>query len=122
MSAARSQMTMRATIERSPAQPADDWGQDGVPQFAEVATNVPCRVWGSARREVDSADKSAVVEDLRGLFPKGADVREDDRLSTVTDRQGVELYAGPIAVETIVRRGGSASTTDHVEAMLRRHV
>jgi hypothetical protein len=74
------------------------------------------------RRDVTDEGKSVVIEDLRAIVPHDAIIAEGDRLTTITNRQGVELYAGPIAVETITRRGSSGSSPGHLELMLTRHV
>lgn len=117
---ARGAMTMRAAVERGAVDGTDDWNRPNPPDFAPQST-VDCWAWSKVRREVRSDDKVAVIEDLRALVPLNADVLEGDRL-TITDRLGVELFGGPVAVDTIIRRGQAGSAGSHRELMLTRHV
>lgn len=116
----RGAMTMRAQIERSAPQPPTPWGQPGPPVFAPLRT-VPCRAWSKSRREIRDDGKEAIVEDMRAIVPAAADVQTGDRL-TVTDRLGSILFDGPVAVQTVTRRGSSASSGGHQELMLTRHL
>ncbi len=116
----RSTMTMRATVERDTQVATNNWGRPDVP-ILTVGAVVPCRVWSGKRTDVDDAGKSAVVEDLRGHFPKGADLLEEDRL-TIRDRRGRLLFGGPIYVEAIAHGTGSGSRAPHRTVGLRRHV
>ena len=109
---------MRAVVSRSAAPAQDDWGRPGVPTFAAIGT-IPCFVSSKLRREVQTDGKTAVVEDLRAIVPVGADVAEGDRLA-VTDRLGASLFEGPLAVDTIVRRGRGNGAQR--ECMLARHL
>lgn len=112
-------MTMRAQIERSAQQPATPWGQPGPPMFQPLAV-VPCRAWSKSRREVRNDGLEAIVEDMRAVMPAQADVQSGDRL-TVQNRRGEVLFDGPVAVQTVARRGASASSNGHLELMLTRH-
>lgn len=111
---------MRATVERDQESSPDPWGGDQS-DFQQVATGVPCRVWSRERRDRTDDGKSVVTEDLRAMFPIGADVQEQDQLTQVVDRQGTVLYAGPLAVETISPKRGPGSSPTHLLAMLRRN-
>lgn len=111
---------MRAVVERSAAQPKTPWGQPGPPQFASLGT-VPCRAWSKTRREVRNDGIEAIVEDMRAVVPAQADVQSGDRL-IVENRRGEVLFDGPVAVQTVTRRGASASSAGHLELMLARHV
>lgn len=62
------------------------------------------------------AERDAVVEQIRGLFPKDADIKEEDRIDSVKDRRGVILWDGPLYVSTIQRR------RRHKEALLMRNL
>lgn len=116
----RSTMTMRATVERDTQAGKNDWNLPDVPMLAEVGV-IPCRVWAARRTDVDDSGKDAVVADLRGHFPRGSDLVEEDRL-TVHDRLGLLLFGGPIYVETIEAGTGSGSRSPHRVVALRSHV
>ncbi len=109
----RQAMIHRAFLENNTASTTDDYGNPVAPTWATLAT-VACRVYSKMRREVIDGDKTALVEDIRALFPKGADVDEDYRIANVKDRLGVVLFAGPLYIDTLVKR------PDHQEAMLNR--
>lgn len=111
---------MRAQVERSAPQPPNPWGQPGPPVFAPLGT-VPCRAWSKTRREIRSDGVEAIVEDMRAIVPADADVQSGDRL-TVEDRRGAVLFEGPVAVQTVTRRGSSASAGGQQELMLTRHL
>ncbi len=110
---ARRRMTMRAVIERDTATGTDDFGQPVKPNFTTLAT-VPCWAWSKQRRERVDGDKSALIEDLRAMFPLGADVLAGDEIVDITDRLGAVLIAGRIQIETMQRKH------DHREAGLER--
>ncbi len=118
---ARSLMTMRAQVERSATGTRTDWGTDAAPQFVPAANDVPIRVWSKSRREARDDSKIATIEDMRGIAPIGADIQEGDRLS-ITNRLAETLFGGPLAVDSISRHSGAASTGSHLELMLVRHV
>lgn len=120
MSGGRGAMTMRAQIERSTPQPATPWGQPGPPVFEPLGT-VPCRAWSKTRRQIRDDGKEAIVEDMRAVVPASADVKSGDRL-IVENRLGDVLFDGPVAVQTVARRGSSASSTGHLELLLTRHL
>lgn len=117
---ARSKMVMRAAIERMPTGSADQWGSKGPPRFQFVA-QVPCYAWSKAKRDIQGDGKEAVIEDLRAMVPLGADVAENDRISSITNRLGAEVFAGPMAVEKIMRRNAHGARGSHLELMLTRH-
>lgn len=111
----RQAMTMRADLENDAnAGQVDTYGNPLPESWQSYLTGVPCRVYSKTRREVIDADKTALVETITGLFPLGADVSEDYRISNVKDRLGTVLFAGPLIIDTIVRR------KDHKEASLER--
>ena len=110
---ARGRMTMRAAIERNSAAGTDDYGHGVTPVFAAHAT-IACFVWSTSRRTITDGDKEAVVEDLMAMFPAGADINEDDEISSVADRQGNELLSGRFRIEGLQARHG------HIEASLLR--
>lgn len=116
----RGAMTMRAVVSRSPTQTDDDWGRPGPPVHAATGDSIPCRAWSKRRVEVRDDGKEIVVEDLRAIVPKAADIQEGDRL-VIQDRLGAVLFGGPVAVRSSARKGQSASVASHRELMLTRH-
>ena len=105
---------MRAELERNTAAATDPHGHPVAPNFTPLAT-LPCWVWSRQAREVIDGDKTAVIEDLRALFPAGADVAEGDEIARVTDRRGVVLFAGRLRVDAAPQR-----KVRHLEAALKR--
>ncbi|QXN68001.1 hypothetical protein [Microcystis phage Mwe-Yong1] len=107
-------LTMRAAIRRNTATGKDSWGQPVAPVWTTVAT-VACFAWSNASREPVDGDKTAQVEDLRVMVKLGVDLRPEDQLVAVTDRQGAVLIPGPLRVEGPVQRKHT-----HQEAALKR--
>lgn len=108
-------LTMRALVERNQAVATDTWGQPGAPDFQSIGAPVPCFVWSEFSRELVDGQKTAMIEDMRAMFALDADVREDDEISSVTYRSGVEITPGRLKVEGPVQRKHT-----HLEAALRR--
>ncbi len=112
-SRARTQMTMRAFVERNGTSTTDNYGHPEAPAFATLAT-VPCRVWSKNRREVNDDRKYALVEQIRCAMPLDADVTEKDQIASVKDRRGTVLWSGPLRIDTIQHKH------THMEMNLRR--
>ncbi len=110
---ARQRMTMRAIVERDTSSGTDDYGQPVKPAWTTLAT-VPCWAWSKQCRERVDGNKSALIEDMRALFPLDADVLAGDEIVDITDRLGTVLIAGRIQIETMQRKH------DHQEAGLER--
>lgn len=108
-------LTMRAQVERNSATGTDSWNNSVAPVFAPVGNPLPCFIWSRSSREVVDGDKTAMIEDVRGLFALGADLAEDDELTSITDRAGNVLIAGRLKVEGPVQH-----KHNHLEAALRR--
>lgn len=108
-------LTMRALVERNQATTSDTWGQPVAADFVSTGDSVPCFVWSDNSRELVDGAKSAMLEDMRAMFALGADVLEDDEISSVTDRAGTEIIPGRLQVEGPVQRKHT-----HLEAALRR--
>ena len=96
-------MVHRAQVERNTTTAQDRFGQPAAPTWTAQET-LPCRGWTTRRQAVRDGQKSVVLHDLKAAFPLSADVREGDRLTSITDRLGAVVYAGPLMVEEIVRR------------------
>lgn len=107
-------LTMRAQVERDAASGSDGWGQRPAPDFQPVGDPLPCFVWSVSSREDVTGERSAAIEQLRGLFPAGADIRDQDELASVTDRTGRVLHSGRLRVE-----GRPQFKHTHLEAALR---
>ena len=107
-------LTMRAAVERNQATGTDGWGNSEAPDFQPLAT-LPCFVWSKQSREIVDGEKTAMVEDIRAMFALGADITEDDEISTVTNRAGAEIIPGRLKVEGPVQRKHT-----HLEAALKR--
>ncbi len=112
-SRARTQMTMRAFIERDNNESTDPYGQAGAPNFTALAT-IPCRVWSRSRREHNDNRKDARIEEIRCGMPLGTDVTELDRIRRVNDRAGNIIWEGPLRIDAIQFKH------THIEMDLRR--
>ncbi len=110
---ARGKLHMRAFVERDTASGTDSFGGPVKPIFTVLAT-LPCFVYSRARREVVDGGKSALVEDLHGIFALGADLNEGDEISDIKDRLGTVIMSGRFQIEAIQRKH------THVEASLLR--
>lgn len=108
-------MTHRAAITRDTSSGTDDWGRPIPPTFTALAT-VACRAWSKTRKEVRDDGKEVVIEDLRALFPKSADIQTGDRV-TINDRLGALIFDS-LAVQTVSRHGANVR---HREVMFERH-
>jgi hypothetical protein len=115
---ARMSMRHRCTIQRnlSDGTESDDWGQDALPDWATIATDVPCRAWYErvGTQTIQDGEKLAELTVRRLMLPYTTDLDEDDRIVNVTDRLGRELFDGPMRIDTLDRREGHmiASLTD----------
>jgi hypothetical protein len=112
----RGRMTHRAVLERNTATTADAWGQPPEPSFTaqEEGRPLACYAWSKSRKVVADGEKVVTVQDLRAIFPRGADVQEGDRLQSVTDRRRSVVFPGPLTVRTVVAKA------THQEATLER--
>jgi hypothetical protein len=107
-------LTMRALVERNTASAKDAWGQPVAQVYAPLGT-VRCFVWSKTSRELVDGDKTAMIEDVRGMFPLGTDLREDDEIAAVQDARGAVLIAGRLKVE-----GPIQYKHTHLEVALKR--
>lgn len=112
---ARQRMTMRTTIERNEVAVDDDYGQPGPPDWQIIGVNVACYVWagGTGGKRTSSGNERTVTVDTPGaIFPLSTDIDKEDRLDSVMDRQGVELF-GELYIDSVLRR------KDHIAVTLR---
>jgi hypothetical protein len=98
----RLSFTQRCSIQRDSAPGGDPWDASDVPDWDDVATDVPCRAWENAAREPVDADRTVTILDRRIMVPADTDVTEHDRIGDVTDR-GTVLFPGPMNVEGVLR-------------------
>jgi hypothetical protein len=91
-------------------------GPAGRADFQSTGDPLPCFVWSnSSRASWSTAQKIAMIEQLRAMFALGADVLADDEIASVTDRAGTEIIPGRLQVMGPVQRKHT-----HLEAALRR--
>jgi len=111
---ARQRMTMRALIERNYAS-KDPYGQPGPPDWQIIGIDIPCYAWHgtvAARRTV-IGDQQTVMFGMPGaIFPFNTDISEKDRIRSITDRLGNELFS-MMYIDAIQRR------RDHLGVRLR---
>lgn len=108
-------LTMRAQVERDQTTAKGSWGSREAPDFQPQGDPLPCFVWSVSSRELVDGQKTAMLEDLRGMFALGADLQEGDELVSVTDRAGTVQHYGRLKVE-----GPVQFKHNHLEAALRR--
>lgn len=109
-------MTHRAVVSRDTSGGVDDWNRPVPPAFTVQANAIPCRAWSKSRKEVRDDGKEVLIEDLRALFPKDADIQTGDRV-TVNDRLG-NLIFDSLAVQTVSRKGANVR---HRQVVFERH-
>lgn len=108
----RQRMTMRATIERDSAS-AGNWGSSSKPTWTTLTSNLACYAYVSRGGTRHGTDATVETQVLVVLVPLGTDVTANDRISTITDRQGTELF-GKHYVDRVNRR------KLHIELTMRR--
>lgn len=111
----RGSMTHRAAVERNTASGTNAWNQPDVPVFTPLAT-IACRAWSKSRKEVRDDGKEILIDDIRAMFPKDADIQTGDRV-TINDRLGVLIFDS-LAVLTVSRKGANVR---HREVIFERH-
>ncbi len=105
---ARSQMTMRAFVQENVnAGIVDEHNNPAKPIWAPKET-IACFAWSSTKVEAVSADRTAIIEDLRCTMPIDADVSPSDQIEKIVNRTeasaigtGRVYFPGPLAIETI---------------------
>ena len=108
-------MTHRAVITRNTVATTDAWNRPDPPTFTALKT-IACRAWSKTRKHISDDGKETLVEDLRALFPKDADIQTGDRV-TVNDRRGTLIFDS-LAVLTVSRKGANVR---HREIIFERH-
>jgi hypothetical protein len=117
-------MTQRASVERKTS--ASDGGGGYTDTWSALVENLPCRVYALKTRiggitgaiggeQVVSAGAGTRTRELlAALVPKGTDVTEGDRLTSITDRQGNVAFRGPVLVDSV------GEYPDHIRLTVRR--
>jgi len=113
---ARSRMTMRARVQQltdtaggpGPLAPVDDWGNPepvptpGLLQWETKLDALPCWLWTTIENELVGPNETKVVERMRMIVPRTADLLEKDRIWDVTDRLGKMIRPGPLGIRSVV--------------------
>ena len=106
-------MVHRCTLERDAGHATPDgYGLPGEADWRLLAADVPCFLWSTAERELITAERSEVIEDLRLLLPLATDVTERDRVRDVKDRLGGWIRQGAMGITAVM------SKHDHLELVL----
>ena len=108
----RAAMTMRAYAERNSAT-RDGYGQLDPKGWATLAT-IPCYAWV---RSGDTTHKERMSLDetrFSAIIPKGTDLTSDDRILSIKDRAGTELFP-TMYIDAVLQRGA------HLELRMRDH-
>ena len=103
----RNLMTHRCTIERDTKHGGvgeDPYGNDDVPVWTDLATDVRCRFWHESTGTTFGGNEQVEMETRKLVVPLDTVVDEDDRISDIRDRRGRLLAAGPMRVDGIGRR------------------
>jgi hypothetical protein len=108
-------LTHRARIERDVATGTDARGGKPAPNFQVLHVALPCFAYSKSSRELVDGAKTAMIEDLRVMVAKDADLAEGDVITSVSDRSGTEIIAGRLKVE-----GAPQFKHTHREAALQR--
>ena len=107
-------LTMIAILERDISDGVDAWGQPSAPNFTSIPA-VRCFIYSRSVREVVDGTKTALIEDLRGMFALGANVMSADQITGVTDSSGNTIMPGRLMIEGPIQRKHT-----HLEAVLQR--
>ena len=100
----RSRMTHRANTERDESTGQRNPFNQVVTSVEPVLTKQPC-YWQSSRAEFRAdGDRLLAITRHIILFPLAADVRELDRITSVTDRRGRVLQSNKLSVMAVVPR------------------
>lgn len=102
---ARRRMRHRCTIQRNASRgtSTNPWGADDTADWQSHLTNLPCWFWqeGRGSRTVMDSDKVVEISVKRVMVPLDADVTEDDRVLSVTDRLGATVATGPMRIDVV---------------------
>lgn len=92
-------LTMIAHVERSGVTGKDAWNMP-LPANYQPHAEVPCFAWvPKAGVDIVDGKKDVTRQDVRMMFALGIDLRANDQIAMITDRQGRVLHAGRLRVE-----------------------
>ena len=92
-------LTMIAHVERSNVTGKDAWNMP-LPANYQPHAEVPCFAWvPKAGVDIVDGKKAVTRQDVRMMFALGIDLRANDEIAKITNRQGVVLHAGRLRVE-----------------------
>lgn len=110
-------MTQRALVQRHTSPGNDDYDNPLPATWATHVEALPCWLHASTEREAVTDESTAVVTDLKAMVPLSADITEQDRIASITDRRGVVIESGILGIETILnQRSHKALTLSRVSA------
>ena len=110
---ARSRMTMRASIQRDGASD-NSLGSPGPSSWANLGDPVACYAWhGGSRRAFGTPIEIGTVRGSM-IVPLGTDITKNDRVSTIVDRRGTEIF-GAMDIDGVETRRA------HLEVRLRKN-
>jgi len=107
-------MIHRATVERDTAAGANDWGHPPVPSYEAHLTEQRCYAWEEQSASITDTGKSVILRTVHAVMPIGTEIAEGDRISSITDRAGNRIFAGPLVVTSLARH------RTHLELILER--
>jgi hypothetical protein len=104
-------MVFRADLRRNTAAPDLD-GHPGPPFWKSIDDDLACYIWSTSGKMIVG---NKVVDDdiLVGVFPRETDITIDDRIWSIKDRQGNEIFK-KLNITTVTIRA------DHVRVGLKR--
>lgn len=108
-------LTMRAAVERDEATGTDAFGGPAEPDFVPLHAALPCFAYSKSSRELVDDRKTAMIEDLRIMIARDADLAAGDIITAISDRAGTTIIAGRLKVE-----GEPQFKHTHREAALQR--
>ena len=110
---ARTTMTMEADRQENTETGTDGFGSPLPPVWSTVG-KMRCLIWSWNRVVALDEKRTALIEEIHGVFKRDEDISENDRIGEVRDRYGSVRFAGPLGIRTLQIRD------THKEAILRR--
>ena len=98
--AIRSSMIHRMIVKRDVNEGAGSFGGSMKPSYQFNGTFAVLAVPKDIKQVVDG-NKLVVIPVLMILVAASWDIRESDRIESITDRKGVEIFAGPMKILSV---------------------
>lgn len=103
-------LIQRCTIQRTADSTEDPSGALVPGDYSTYLTNQPCRWWTEiGRGETNEASRDAVMDTARLLMKGTQDVRESDRITDITTRDGTVIDNGVWEIKVITSRAGEGA-------------